>query len=532
MKRALTVGLISAALAAAVSLSAAADKPNLSGRWQLGRDYIDIDHRDPILIVQAAGTTRFLSTDGVARTDVLRTTARWNGQAIDVQTTDPAGVERFELSADGTRLILTANDKPQTYQRADLRAGVATVDVTPSAFLPMYGYANRKCGPANGVHDPLMAKAVVLESGPVRVAIVSLDLGSFVGARFVADLKQTFNLDAVLISTTHTHSGPQFVPSSSAPTSALGPTDTGGAAYLADLQGKVVELVRRASASMFAARLHTGRGEIALGYNRLLPREHGRSRALFDNLERRPLGPLDSEFQVLEVRDAAADAPRAVLVHYGVHSVVLGPTNCKYSADFPGAMQAAIEKAVPGAQAMYIQGGAGDVNPIFQGRTGQEKEDFALVARLGELLAGEVLKVRSTLRAIAMPSLPIRARSELLTFKDRWDATRTHDVGISTIAIGREIAIAALPGEPLHRLQTRWKHEADAVFPLFYGYTYSAGGVWPGYLPDIRSAAQGGYGADSTSTRVEIGAGERIIDRHLIHLYDLRGMWRAQAGPS
>jgi hypothetical protein len=286
-----------------------------------------------------------------------------------------------------------------------------------------------------------------------------------------------------------------------------------------------------AATSLFPARLATGRTEIALGYNRLLPREHGRSRALFENPERRPLGPTDSEFRMLEVRDAAG-TPRALLVHYGVHPVVLGPTNCKYSADYPGAMQAAIERAVPGVQAMFVQGGAGDVNPIFLGRTGQEQEDFALVDRLGELLAAEVIRTRAALRAVPAPSLPLRAKSELLTFADRWDGARRHEIGISTVAIGREVAIAAMPGEPLHRLGLRWKQEADAAFPLFYGYTYSAGGVWPGYLPDIRSAAYGGYGADSSSTRVEVGVGERLLDRHLIHLYDLRGMWRAAAGPS
>ena len=45
----LRLGLVTAAMAAAVTL-AAADKPDLSGRWQLGSDYIDIDHRDPILV--------------------------------------------------------------------------------------------------------------------------------------------------------------------------------------------------------------------------------------------------------------------------------------------------------------------------------------------------------------------------------------------------------------------------------------------------------------------------------------------------
>ena len=335
----------------------------------------------------------------------------------------------------------------------------------------------------------------------------------------------------MLLSASHTHSAPQFLPSGSAPTSQFGATADGGAPYLAELERKIADAVRRASGAMFPARLHTARGEIVLGYNRLLPRENGRSRALFDNLERRPLGPVDSEVQIVEVRDAS-DAPRAMLVHYGVHSVVLGPTNCKYSADYPGAMQAALEKEVPGAQAMFIQGAAGDVNPVFQGRTGREEEDFALVSRMGALLAGEVMKSRAALRPILAPSLPIRARSGVLTFADRWDPARRHDLGIATVTIGREIAIATMPGEPLHRLQTRWKREADAAVPLLYGYTYAAGGVWAGYLPDLKSAAEGGYGADSTATRVEVGAAERLIERHLFNLYDLRGMFRKEPGPS
>jgi len=50
-------------------------------------------------------------------------------------------------------------------QEVTLRAGLSRVDITPSSFGPMYGYANRKCGPATGVHDPLFAKVLVLEAG-------------------------------------------------------------------------------------------------------------------------------------------------------------------------------------------------------------------------------------------------------------------------------------------------------------------------------------------------------------------------------
>ena len=95
--------------------------------------------------------------------------------------------------------------------------------------------------------------------------------------------------------------------------------------------------------------------------------------------------------------------------------------------------------------------------------------------------------------------------------------------------IDGEIAIAATPGELMHKLQTEWKRRAEVKVPLFYGYTYSSGGVWAGYVPDLKTAALGGYGAD-VSTRIEVGAGEAIIQRHLVNLYGLRGMWKEKPG--
>jgi len=61
---------------------------------------------------------------------------------------------------------------------AALSAGVARVDITPVVSMPMYGYANRKCGPSSGTHDRLHAKALVLESSGERIAIVTLDLAA------------------------------------------------------------------------------------------------------------------------------------------------------------------------------------------------------------------------------------------------------------------------------------------------------------------------------------------------------------------
>ena len=95
----------------------------------------------------------------------------------------------------------------------------------------------------------------------------------------------------------------------------------------------------------FPAKLGIARGSIQLGYNRLLPRDDGRLRALFDNLERVPYGPVDNEFILLRVDDTEGSA-KALLIHYATHAVVLGPTNCKYSADYPGVLQARVEQGI------------------------------------------------------------------------------------------------------------------------------------------------------------------------------------------
>jgi hypothetical protein len=70
---------------------------------------------------------------------------------------------------------------------------------------------------------------------------------------------------------------------------------------------------------------------------------------------------------------------------------------------------------------------------------------------------------------------------------------------------------------------------ASGSMQLGYNRLLLRGDGWAGYIPDLRTAAYGGYGAD-TSTRIEVGAGERMTFRHLTNLYGLRGMWRSEQG--
>jgi hypothetical protein len=163
------------------------------------------------------------------------------------------------------------------------------------------------------------------------------------------------------------------------------------------------------------------------------------------------------------------------------------------------------------------------------GRSANEEQDFAQVTKMGEALAAEVLRSAKAMPAGRTNRDPIRHTASRLRFQNRWEKEKSIEVGITTVLINREIAIAAVPGEPLVKLQRIWKEQAGVPYPLFYGYTFSNGGVWPGYLPDIKSAANGGYGADA-ATSIEVGAGETIMNRHLVNLYGLFDMWRDKPG--
>ena len=68
--------------------------------------------------------------------------------------------------------------------------------------------------------------------------------------------------------------------------------------------------------------------------------------------------------------------------------------------------------------------------------------------------------------------------------------------------------------------------------PFLFGYTWYEG-TWPNYMPDIQSAARGGYGADQNNPKmIEVGSGEALMNKHLENTYRLTGLMREAPGPT
>src|SRR5262245_20565371 len=93
-----------------------------------------------------------------------------------------------------------------------IRAGLAQIEITAAVGTPLTGYIARD-GNALGVHDPLMAKALVLADSTTQAAIVTCDLLGL-HHRDVQRFRQAIQTatgipaEAVMIASSHTHAGP------------------------------------------------------------------------------------------------------------------------------------------------------------------------------------------------------------------------------------------------------------------------------------------------------------------------------------
>ncbi len=394
---------------------------------------------------------------------------------------------------------------------ADYRVGVARVDITPPVGHPMGGYSERKAG-ATGTHDPLLATVLLIEAtqstasdGPLResLALVTCDLRSFVSTRVGEIARQKFAVNTTIVSVSHTHSGPL--------------TWELRSPWYTQAEDKMVDAIGQAKAAMFPAQLEMSSGNIYLGFNRRKV-ENGRAKMWWRNAEKLPSHPLDPMVNVLQVKDASG-ATRALLVNFACHPSVLGPDNLQYSADYPGAMKRYVESQIPGATCLFVQGGAGDINP-YRDKEPVAGEGFEAVDEMGQALGKYVLSILKRTRPVTGT---LHTVSEITEVKNRWKPSEKIPIGWTAGSFGNSLCFAALPGEPFVEHQLTFRAKAECTDAMLFGYSYSAGGVWAGYMPTIQAAVEGGYGANYNTT-VEVGTGERLVDRAVVKLFEARGL--------
>jgi hypothetical protein len=294
--------------------------------------------------------------------------------------------------------------------------------------------------------------------------------------------------------------------------------------WFAETEDKILRAIEEASKKLFPARIAAGFGEIYLGHNRRKVSPDGKVTMFWRNAEKLPTSPIDPSVGVIRVDDESGK-PRAIIVNYACHAVVLGPDNRQISADYPGYLARRIERELDGALCLFTQGGAGDINPYLD-KQPVDQNGFGEAEKMGNAVAEEALKVVRRLKPQVNANASLRAAAEVVESHDRWDAKKTVRAGLTTLLVNNDIAIATMPGEPFVDLQIALRDKSEIANTFLFGYTCSAGGEWVGYIPTIRAAAEGGYGA-GYNTRIEVGAGEAMVDRAIVNIYTLLGKLRS-----
>lgn len=390
-----------------------------------------------------------------------------------------------------------------------IKAGVARVDITPPIGGKTTGYSSAPR--TDGVHDPLSARVLILKSSSANLALVSCDL-CVANSPWLHEQVKALGFARLLFLNTHTHSGPDMdehdFPSPDHP-------------WRRTLEERVLTAIQSAQANLFPAFIAAAEGQITLGYNRLVPRgDFAETR--FENPDRLPFGPVDPTVGVIRINDDQGNT-RAVLVNYACHPVVLGPRNSRLSADYPGVMRDQVEASLGGnATCIFAQGAGGDINPLIMARGDNREHDFEHVQRMGHLLASEVLHALDAIKDQPGQSHTLAFASRTIKVAHRWNPDASITLGVTSILINNDIGIMTMPGEPFHAFALDFRARARLPHAFLFGYCCDDAYDWPDYLPDLVSAARGGYGASDT-TNAEVGAGEQLVNAGLAQLYTLRG---------
>lgn len=423
-----------------------------------------------------------------------------------------------------------------------IKAGSAKSDITPKTSVWMDGMIREH--KSDGVHDPLYARALVLEDDECAVAVLSVDIcalqcATVDAAKQAISSKTGISQDNIIIAATHTHSGP----------AALGYFNPIETQYVDDLVDVLADVAAQAAENMRPALLAcaSGREETISFYRRFRARD-GRTVMIWEenpqDNDLEVLGVPDPEVGVLRIVDAAdAGKTIAVLFNHAGHPNVMSGENCRISADYPGAAAGAVEEAFD-AVALFVNGAQGtvdidnwtyrdwdglehigktladavidaakDVAPADDVRLRCASLRYPVPARQisDEELAWAEEILAATGGAIASVADGVGDDYKALLFK-KLHAAQGDDVQVEQVcfSIG-DAAFITFPGELFTEIGMRIK----AISPFAHTYILGLANGYVGYVPAKETVAQGGYEVD---TRAICADAEDIIVTRSIEL--------------
>ncbi|MEJ5274813.1 MAG: neutral/alkaline non-lysosomal ceramidase N-terminal domain-containing protein [Thermogemmata sp.] len=396
----------------------------------------------------------------------------------------------------------------------EYKAGVAVKVITPVEPMWMAGYAARN-KPAEGkVHD-LYAKALCLQDAQgKKLILVTTDLIGIprpLAEKVTQAIEKKHGIprSAIMLTSSHTHCGP-VLRANLIDMYGLNPQEARKVEVYTDkLSQDLIDLIDSAVQKLEPVQLQFGEGAASFAINRRQPTPKG----IVIGVNRE--GPVDHSVPVLVVRQGDGK-PWVIVFGYACHNTTL--SFYQWCGDYAGFAQLEVEKAFPGAVAMFWSGCGGDANPHPRGtlelceKHGQELAEAVRKVVLGKLqtirgpfstrydtitLKIEAVPTREQLNADLLsknPAVQRRAQRLLQELESRGRISDTYPYyPVQTWMLGDQVHWVALGGEVVVDYALRLKKELPhkpAIWVTGYANDVMA------YIPTARLLREGGYEAD------------------------------------
>lgn len=459
---------------------------------------------------------------------------------------------------------------PGSITKAEFRAAAAKVDITPANGVSLDGSISKN-GPVTSVHDPIHARALVLENNSTRIAIVICDLcmvgrDVFDRAKRLIEQKTESKIPTtnILLAATHTHAAPRAIHIGKKPIDDE---------YHRLLAEKIAAAVIKANSQLVPARIgYTSFNKPNLiACRRFLCKPGSVGPNVFGETGERiksvagkssaiikPAGPTDPQFSVLSVQTLQGQ-PICVLGNFSVHYCG-GYKRGAVSADYFGYFSEAIETklrskqidtSTPAPIGIMSNGTSGNTG-AFQRSAGQKRFlAFEGMLFYGRMLAMDAIKAIEQLSYQQNPTIKIIehelqlkvrrpdakrlawAKQILSSPKSKWPHRwskiyadeaqhlstypETVSIKLQVIRIG-DIAIASCPCEVFAETGLEIKKQS----PFKKTFTIELANGYGGYLPPRQQHELGGYETwPARSSFLEVDAAKKIKHELLSMLQEL-----------
>lgn len=235
-------------------------------------------------------------------------------------------------------------------------------------------YSDNEFGPVTGVNDPIDVRAVALSDGRHRplvyASVDAIGIFDYYAEQARYELRHQFGVSAnLVISADHNESSPDTIGLYGALETPLGVGVRSGIDeyYMRLLEYRIALAAARAVAALRPAKLYANQveGQIPDGTSgNHYPLLTGLSQRISDQFPTSVALPgddrvaaVDPKMGVLQARDASG-TPIFTVVSLAAHNQEMGDSGPQISADWPGAMEHAIDAKLPG-MAMFLVGDNG-----------------------------------------------------------------------------------------------------------------------------------------------------------------------------